>query len=178
AVLKASLPGLCLVGDSCLPTYYAVWQYEAPLPRRYFHSATGAGTLGYAIPAALGARHALPPDVPVVALIGDGAAQFTLMELGAAVQEGLAVIVLVWNNAGYREIKAGMIAADVEPVGVDITPPDFVAAARALGCAATRLSSRDELPEALTDAASRAVPTLLELPEHVFVSGPVGTWYD
>ncbi|MEM9758258.1 MAG: 5-guanidino-2-oxopentanoate decarboxylase [Pseudomonadota bacterium] len=178
AVLKASLPGLCLVGDSCLPTYYAVWQYEAPLPRRYFHSATGAGTLGYAIPAALGARHALPPDVPVVALIGDGAAQFTLMELGAAVQEGLAVIVLVWNNAGYREIKAGMIAADVEPVGVDITPPEFVAAARALGCAAARLSSRDELPGALTDAASRAVPTLLELPEHVFVSGPVGTWYD
>ncbi|MEL7046659.1 MAG: 5-guanidino-2-oxopentanoate decarboxylase, partial [Pseudomonadota bacterium] len=36
ALLKESLPGLCLVGDSCLPTYYAVWQYEAPMPRRYF----------------------------------------------------------------------------------------------------------------------------------------------
>lgn len=178
ALLKESLPGLCLVGDSCLPTYYAVWQYEAPMPRRYFHSATGAGTLGYAIPAAIGARRALPPEVPVVALIGDGAAQFTLMELGAAVQEGLAVIVLVWNNAGYREIKAGMIAAEVEPVGVDINPPDFVAAARALGCSALRVSSQDELAAALTDAASRAAPTLLELPESDFVSGPVGTWYE
>ncbi len=59
ATLQRALPDLCLVGDSTLPTYYAVWQYEAPAPRRYFHSATGAGTLGYAIPAAIGARRAL-----------------------------------------------------------------------------------------------------------------------
>ena len=177
-VLKDALPGLCLVGDSCLPTYYAVWQYEAPGPRRYFHSATGAGTLGYAIPAAIGARRALARDIPVVALIGDGAAQFTLMELGAAAQEELPVIVLVWNNAGYREIRAGMVAADVEPVGVDIAPPDFVAAAQAMGCHASRLSSRDDLGIALTEAVSRKLPTLLELPEEVFVSGPVGTWYE
>ncbi|MEL7044549.1 MAG: undecaprenyl-diphosphate phosphatase, partial [Pseudomonadota bacterium] len=51
-------------------------------------------------------------------------------------------------------------------------------AARALGCSALRVSSRDELAAALTDAASRAAPTLLELPEDAFVSGPVGTWYE
>jgi acetolactate synthase-1/2/3 large subunit len=178
AVLGDSLPGLCLVGDSTLPTYYAVWQYEAPAPRRYFHSATGAGTLGYAIPAAMGARRALPADVPVVALIGDGAAQYTFMELAAAVQESLPVIVLIWNNAGYREIRAGMLAADVTPVGVDIDAPDFLSAARALGCEAEAVTSHEELAAALHAARDRRVPTVIDVPQADFVSTPVGTWYE
>ena len=175
--LAEALPGLCLVGDSTLPTYYAVWQYEAPAPRRYFHSATGAGTLGFAIPAAIGARRALPADVPVAALIGDGAAQFTFMELRAAVQEKLPVIVLLWNNAGYREIREGMVADAIEPLGVDIDPPDFLAAARALGCDALRVTSPDELAGALGDAATASVPTVIELPQDACLSLPAGQWY-
>ncbi|WOJ96135.1 5-guanidino-2-oxopentanoate decarboxylase [Congregibacter brevis] len=175
--LNDTLPGLCLVGDSTLPTYYAVWQYEAGGPRRYFHSATGGGTLGFALPAAMGARRALDVDVPVVALIGDGAAQFTFMELAAAVQEGLPVIVLLWNNNGYREIREGMVATDVVPVGVDIDAPDFVAAAKALGCAAQRVDSLDSLRGAVLDAASGQRPTLIELPEEAFLSGAVASWY-
>ena len=177
ATIGAALPGLCLVGDSTLPTYYAVWQYDAPAPRRYFHSATGAGTLGYAIPAAIGARRGLPATVPVVALIGDGSAQFTFMELAAAVQESLPIIVLLWNNRGYREIRAGMEAADVDPVGVDIDPPDFVSAARALGCAARRVTDLDALAEALREASGEARPTLIELPQEAFVRAPAGDWY-
>jgi acetolactate synthase-1/2/3 large subunit len=176
-VLQSALPGLCLVGDSTLPSYYAVWQYEAPAPRRYFHSATGAGTLGYAIPAAIGARRALGTDTPVVALIGDGAAQFTFMELMAAVQENLPIIVLLWNNQGYREIRSGMLASDVSPVGVDIDPPDFIAAARALGCDARRIESLAALEVALPEAAAAGKPVLLELPETAFLSGPAGDWY-
>lgn len=175
--LQASLPGLCLVGDSTLPTYHAVWQYEATGPRRYFHSATGAGTLGFAIPAAMGARRALPDEVPVVALIGDGSAQFTFMELAAAVQESLPIVVLIWNNAGYREIRAGMVAAGVAPIGVDVDAPDFVGAAVALGCRAERVSSHDGLMEALKAAAGAAVPTVLELPEASFCSAESGAWY-
>ncbi|MEE4278979.1 MAG: 5-guanidino-2-oxopentanoate decarboxylase [Halieaceae bacterium] len=177
ATVQASLPGLCLVGDSCLPTYYAVWQYEAPAPRCYFHSATGAGTLGYAIPAAIGARRALPSGTPVVALIGDGAAQFTLTELAAAVQESLPIIVIVWNNAGYGEIRNGMRATGLEPLGVEIQAPDFVAAATALGCHGARVKSLEALAEALREARDRAQPTLLELPEASFVASPVGGWY-
>ncbi|MEM6483879.1 MAG: 5-guanidino-2-oxopentanoate decarboxylase, partial [Pseudomonadota bacterium] len=181
AALRDSLPGLCLVGDSTLPTYYAVWQYDAPAARRYFHSATGMGTLGYAIPAAIGARRALNPEVPVVALIGDGAAQFTAMELASAVQERLPIIVLLWNNHGYREIKAGMLAADVEPVGVDILPPDFLALAQSLRCDAMRIEGIEELGRALKQAWNTAReamrPTLLELPEEGFLSDPAGTWY-
>ncbi|WOJ93889.1 5-guanidino-2-oxopentanoate decarboxylase [Congregibacter variabilis] len=176
-LLHSTLPGLCLVGDSTLPTYYAVWQYEASSARRYFHSATGGGTLGYALPAAMGARRALPSDVPVLALIGDGAAQFTFMELASAVQEQLPIIVLLWNNNGYREIREGMLASGIKPVGVDIDAPDFVAAATALGCHAQQVDSLASLAAALSVANGRDRPTLLELPEDSFLSGPVDGWY-
>ncbi len=174
--IQDALPGLVLVGDSTLPTYYAVWQYEPAGPRQYFHSATGGGTLGYAIPAALGAKLARP-DVPVVALIGDGSAQFTLPELAAGVAAGLPVVVIVWNNNGYREIKQGMVASDITPVGVDISPPDFIAAARAMGCAAGRPNNLVALKLALQSAAKRSVPTLLELDQSLFISQPAGQWY-
>jgi acetolactate synthase-1/2/3 large subunit len=177
ATLQRALPDLCLIGDSTLPTYYAVWQYQAPAPRRYFHSATGAGTLGYAIPAALGARRALGDALPVLALIGDGAAQFTFMELAAAVQEQLPIIILLWNNQGYREIEAGMLASDVAPVGVDIAPPDFLAAARALGCTAERIDSLEQLESRLPELVGSKVPALIELPESAFLTGTAGDWY-
>jgi acetolactate synthase-1/2/3 large subunit len=177
ATVQRALPGLCLVGDSTLPTYYAVWQYEAPSPQRYFHSATGAGTLGYAIPAAIGARRALPQEIPVVALIGDGAAQFTLMELAAAVQEKLPIILLLWNNNGYREIREGMLASGTEPVGVDVDAPDFVAAAGALGADAMRIESLEMLETVLPTLGRQGRPALLELPEACFLTEPAGGWY-
>ncbi len=174
--LQESLPGLVLVGDSTLPTYYAVWQYECEGPRRYFHSATGGGTLGYAIPAAMGAKLAVG-SVPVVALIGDGSAQFTLPELAAGVSAGLPVIIIVWNNAGYGEIKQGMVASNIAPVGVDITPPDFISAATAMGCEAEKPESLETLKVALQSAAQRSVPTLLEIDQALFISRPAGQWY-
>jgi acetolactate synthase-1/2/3 large subunit len=175
--LQRALPEALLVGDSTLPCYYAVWQYEAQAPRRYFHSATGGGTLGFAIPAAIGAR-AADPQRTVLALIGDGAAQFTFNELAAAVQERLPIIVLLWNNRGYREIRAGMHAAGVEPLGVDIDAPDFLAAARALGCAAERVCDLDALEVALRRAAGETLPTVIELLEGDFLASPGGTWYE
>jgi len=175
-VLQASLPGLVLVGDSTLPTYYAVWQYEPEGARQYFHSATGGGTLGYAIPAAMGAKLGRP-GAPVVALIGDGSAQFTLSELAAGVAAGLSVTVIIWNNHGYSEIKQGMVASDIVPVGVDIAPPDFVAAAMAMGCAGESPTDLDSLGRALQTAARRSIPTLLEIDQSLFISQPAGQWY-
>jgi acetolactate synthase-1/2/3 large subunit len=174
--VQSALPGLVLVGDSTLPTYYAVWQYEPNRARGYFHSATGGGTLGYAIPASMGAKLA-SPDAPVVALIGDGSAQFTFSELAAGVAAGIAVTVIVWNNNGYSEIKQGMVAANVEPVGVDIPPPDFVALAQAMGCAAHKPQDLDSLVHALQTAARHSVPTVIEIDQDDFISKPAGQWY-
>jgi acetolactate synthase I/II/III large subunit len=175
-LLRSTLPEMVLVGDSTLPTYYAVWQYEAQAPRRYFHSATGGGTLGYAIPAALGAKLA-QPDAPVVALIGDGSCQFTLPELASGAAAGVAVAVIIWNNAGYKEIEQGMLAAGITPVGVDIPPPDFIQAATALGCVALRVGTPDALRQALRDSQTRNVPTVIELQQADFISLPAGGWY-
>jgi acetolactate synthase-1/2/3 large subunit len=99
------------------------------------------------------------------------------MELAAAVQEQLPVIVLVWNNAGYGEIHAGMLAADVAPIGVEIDAPDFVAAARALGCLAQRVTTHEALEQTLVAAAREKVPTLIELPQESFCTRQAGSWY-
>ena len=174
--IRESAEDLRLVGDSTLPTYYAVWQYEAAAPRRYFHSATGGGTLGYALPAAIGASLA-QPGLPVAALIGDGSIQFTLAELASAAELGLSLPVLVWNNEGYGEIKRGMLAAKVEPTGVDIFTPDLCGAARALGCAAQRVTTLEELGEALQAAFAAGKPSLIELQQQDFLTAPAGAWY-
>lgn len=175
--VQRALPDVCLVGDSTLPTYFAVWQYEALSPRRYFHSATGGGTLGYAIPAAIGACRGLEDAVPVVALIGDGAAQFTFMELASAVQESLPVIVLLWNNNGYSEIKKGMVAADVRPVGVDVAAPDFLKTAEALGCVSKCADDLNTLELTLREARAAKKPTVIEVKEDAFLRSPIGAWY-
>jgi acetolactate synthase-1/2/3 large subunit len=166
--LQEALPGLVLVGDSAQPTYRAWLQYEAEAPRRYFHSASGYGTLGYAIPAAIGARLGAAPGLPVVALIGDGAAQFTLGELSAAAELGLPVIFLLWNNDGYEEIRRFMRESDVEPTGVSLKTPDFIKVAEGLGCRALRVRDLPALQAALREAAAASGPTLIELDEKDF----------
>jgi len=170
AVLRTALPELIIVGDSTQPTYYAWMHYETEQPRRYFHSATGFGTLGYAIPAAIGARLARP-DLPVVALIGDGAAQFTLAELGSAAELGLPVIFVIWNNSGYGEIKRFMESDGVEPVGVDIFTPDFPALGAAFGCAVSQPEDLLALEAELLAASGRDRPTLIEIRQGDFADG-------
>jgi acetolactate synthase I/II/III large subunit len=100
-----------------------------------------------------------------VALIGDGGLQFTLPELAAAVEAQVPVILLLWNNHGYGEIKTYMAEKAIPQIGVDIFTPDFVAMAKAFDCAAERAGSFEHLREALEAAAGRAVPTLIEIRE-------------
>lgn len=87
-----------------------------PVPRRYFNASTGYGTLGYGLPAALGAQLARP-DLPVVALVGDGGVMFTLSEIATAVEARLPVVIVLWHNAGYEEIRRYMDANGVARLG-------------------------------------------------------------
>jgi len=170
ATIRNALPDAIIVGDSTQPTYYAWLHYETEIPRSYFHSASGFGTLGYAIPAAIGARLAAPQR-PVIGLIGDGAAQFTIGELASAVEAKVPIIFLVWNNNGYAEIKRFMAAGDIPLVGVDIHTPDFVALGKAFGCRALRASNLEELKSALLMSAQGNQPTLIEVRQEDFVDG-------
>ena len=170
AAIREALPDVIIAGDSTQPTYYAWLHYETEKPRRYFHSASGFGTLGYAIPAAIGAKLAAP-DSPVIGLIGDGAAQFTIGELASAVEARAAVIFLIWNNRGYGEIKRFMADRNIAPIGVDIYTPDFVGLGKAFGCHAVRANNLDQLKSELVTAAGQARPTVIEVMQDKFAAG-------
>ena len=101
----------------------------------------------------------------MLCLIGDGGLQFTLAELASAVEARTPIIVLLWNNQGYGEIKKYMLNRAIEPVGVDIYTPDFIGVAKALGCAALSVESPAQLRAALNHAAHLCGPTLIEIDE-------------
>ena len=166
---QATLQDAVIIGDSAQPVYAASVAYAAKTPRSFFASATGFGTLGYALPAAIGAQLAAPTR-PVVAVMGDGGLQFTLAEIASAVEAQTPIILIVWNNRGYGEIKSFMVSRQIEPIGVDIGTPDFIALAKAFGAAAETLSHADDLPRLLTEAAARKGPTLIEIVEDMYVS--------
>jgi acetolactate synthase-1/2/3 large subunit len=163
-VVASALPDAIYVGDSTQPVYTGNITFDAATPRSWFNSSTGYGTLGYALPAAIGAKLAMAAR-PVICLIGDGGLQFTLPELASAVEAGVPVIILLWNNNGYGEIKKYMQNRTIEPVGVDIYTPDFLAIARGFGCAAQHVATAAELAGALRLAASANRPTLIEIGE-------------
>ncbi|MDD0974427.1 5-guanidino-2-oxopentanoate decarboxylase [Pseudomonas fontis] len=165
-----TLPNAVLVGDSTQPVYTGNLTLDLDHPRRWFNASTGYGTLGYALPAAMGAwlGSAAEPGkrLPAVCLIGDGGLQFTLPELASAVEAQVPLIVLLWNNQGYEEIKKYMVNRAIEPVGVDIHTPDFVGVAKALGCAAEAVQGVEQLREALRQASDRQGPTLIEIDQN------------
>ncbi len=159
-----TLPGAIFMGDSTQTVYAGNLSFNADAPRRWFNSSTGYGTLGYGLPAALGAQLAAPGQ-PVVALVGDGGLLFTVSELASAVEAQLPVIVLLWNNQGYGEIKKYMLRHGVAPIGVDLHTPDFIAIAQGFGCQAERVADSAQLRRSLKAAAGRSVPTLIEIDE-------------
>ena len=163
------LPNAVCVGDSTQPVYTGNLTFNPEKPRRWFNSSTGYGTLGYALPAAVGAwlgRRANGQEGgAVLCLIGDGGLQFTLSELASAVEARTPIIVLLWNNQGYGEIKKYMLNRAIEPVGVDIYTPDFMGVAKALGCAALSVEGPAQLRMALACASDHNGPTLIEIDE-------------
>ena len=176
--IRDTLPEAPIVCDSTQAAYAGNLYYGAPAPWRWFNAATGYGSLGYGLPAAIGASFGLRLPwagikgaedgvAAVVCIAGDGGLQFSLSDLGTAVEEKLPVILLIWNNRGYGEIKQYMVAREIAPVGVDLHTPDFVGIGQAYGAVALRLERLDDLPGLLRAAAGRSGPTLIEVDEAV-----------
>ena len=163
ACILEVLPEARFVGDSTQTVYSGNHLVELDGPRRWFNASTGYGTLGYGLPAAIGAKLA-EPQRPVISLMGDGGIQFTLPELASAVEARVGVIVLLWNNQGYGEIKRYMERRDITPLGVDIYTPDFISIARGFGCLAERARDYAHLQTLLRDAPADR-PLLIEIAE-------------
>jgi acetolactate synthase I/II/III large subunit len=162
AVISEALPQVVIAGDQTEPVYAANQTYEAPEPRSYFNSSTGYGTLGYGLPAAIGAKLG-QSQRPAVCLIGDGGLQFSLPELASAVEAQVPLAVVIWNNTGYGEIKAYMRGRQIPEIGVDIYTPDFITIAQGLGCHAVRPADIAALRNELAQSATRKVPTVIEI---------------
>lgn len=160
--LRDAAPDTIVMGDSTQPVYRGAVSYRAPAPASWFNSATGYGTLGYGLPAAVGAKLACPAR-PVIALVGDGGVQFSLGELAAAREAAVGIAVVIWNNRGYREIRDAMLRSEVEPLGVDIETPDFAALAAGYRVAYQAPSGLADLRAALSAQARREAPLVLEI---------------
>ncbi|MGB0505502.1 MAG: 5-guanidino-2-oxopentanoate decarboxylase [Pikeienuella sp.] len=155
-----SAPDAIVIGDSTEPAYAGLVAAHPPAPRQWFTGATGFGTLGYALPAAIGAKLA-HPERPVVAVAGDGGALYTLTELAAAVEAEAAITLLIWNNDGYGEIRDYMISNQIKPEGVNLSPVDFEALAKGFGADYLRATTMEEV----TSALSPTRPQIIEIRE-------------
>jgi len=171
-LVAQTLPGAIFMGDSTQTVYAGNLSFNPDAPRRWFNASTGYGTLGYGLPAALGAQLAAPGQ-PVVALVGDGGLLFTIAELASAVEAQLPVVVLLWNNQGYGEIKKYMLRHAVATIGVDLYTPDFVAIASGFGCHAERAADPAQLRAALLASRGRRVPSLIEIDEAAWFQATV-----
>ncbi len=122
-----------------------------------------SGAMGYGVPAALTAK-LVHPEREVVAFTGDGDFQMCGMELATAVQEGLAMIVIVVNNGTYGTIRMHQERRFPERViATDLANPDFAGLARAYGAHGERIEHAAEFPEALQRARTCGGPALIEL---------------
>jgi 5-guanidino-2-oxopentanoate decarboxylase len=161
SALRDSLPADGAVfSDMTQIAYLGNYAFPAERPGVWFHP-SGYGTLGYALPAAIGARIAQPQRA-IVALAGDFGAQFTMQELMTAVELDLTLPIVVWNNGALGQIRDDMRAAGIAPIGVVGRNPDFVALAHAYGAVGVRIQSATALGEALRAALARPGPTVLE----------------
>ncbi|MDW7745643.1 5-guanidino-2-oxopentanoate decarboxylase [Halomonas sp.] len=162
ATLQATLPDAILVGDSTGPVYAGNFLASLPAPRRWFNAATGYGTLGYGLPASLGAALACP-ERPIVALVGDGGLQFVIGELATARDLDQPVAVVIWNNQGYDEIRRYMAMHEVPQLGVDLTAPDFADLAAAYACRYRQVDDPATLGDALGQLGAARSPLLIEV---------------
>ncbi|WP_175408171.1 thiamine pyrophosphate-binding protein [Streptomyces sp. TRM64462] len=144
--------------DMTILSYWAWSAFDARRPNT-MHSAQGAGGLGYAYPAALGAAVA-DPTRPVLAVSGDGGALYSVAELATARQHGLPVTWLIVDDGGYGILRAYMAEEFGEATGTELTRPDFVALAESFGVPAAR-TTLETLEEDLTRALRTGGPSVL-----------------
>ncbi|MCH2662967.1 thiamine pyrophosphate-dependent enzyme, partial [bacterium] len=157
-----------LFNDMTLICYQARRFFDVYEPRT-FHSPITYGSLGFSVPAAIGAKIA-DRSRQVVALCGDGGFMFTAQELLTAKQEALGLPIVVFNDNCYSAIKR---AQDREYEGrnfaVHLDNPDFQLFAQSFGIPSERMVDCEALRKGIRAALDRSTPTLLEVDLEGFV---------
>jgi acetolactate synthase-1/2/3 large subunit/5-guanidino-2-oxopentanoate decarboxylase len=141
--------------------YVAKEIVDMPAPGLWHHP-FGFGTLGYALPAAIGGKVGRP-GAPVVAIAGDYGLQYTVQELATAVELGLSLPILLWDNDRLGEIEESMARAQIAPTAVRLRNPDFGALAAAYGAGHAAPRTLGALESALAAALEAPGPTLIRM---------------
>ena len=152
-----------VVTDMTIMAYYARAHFPTYHPRSYFTSSY-TGNLGSGYPTALGVKVA-KPDKPVISVSGDGGFLFNSQELSTAVQFGINVVAVVFNDGAYGNVKRDMKNLfDNKSLGVELVNPDFMKLADAYGVVGMRADTPDGLKQCLQEAISMEKPVLIEVP--------------
>jgi acetolactate synthase I/II/III large subunit len=158
---------------------WAMQYIQCDRPRTFITSG-GLGTMGYGIPAAVGAK-AARPDATVVCVDGDGCFQMTAQELATSVLEDLPIVVVIVNN-GYlgmvRQWQDMFFSERFSQVNLTQTLPDYAALARAYGALGFTVENEEELDTALREALASGrtcvVDARVDPREHCFPMIPAG----
>ncbi len=145
-------PDAIVVADMCVAGYWLAGFHPVPGERRLQYP-MGWGTLGYALPAAIGAALA-SPSRGAVAVCGDGGFLFACGELATIAQERPPLTVVIVDDGGYGMLRYDQRHAGREPSGVDLVGPDHVALAASFGLTAERV---DGLGDAFGEALGRHI---------------------
>ena len=163
-IAEALPPDAILVNEG-LTSAYSLLDF-LPYRDRYGYHAFASGGIGWALPAAVGVQLA-HPDRPVVAVIGDGSAMYSIQALWTASHLKLPLTYVIADNQGYRILKQRLKAfhGNDRFIAMDLQDPeiDFVALARSLGISAERVTAPDAVGPALEAAIASSAPTLLDV---------------
>lgn len=168
----------CIVVDVGQHQMVTARYYQFKKSHSYIASG-GLGTMGYAIPAAFGAKMAAQ-DREVVGVIGDGCFQMTIQELGTIAQSGLAVKLIILNNNYLGMVRQWQqLFFDNRYSFVELQNPDFITIAKGFGIDGHTCSERETLSESLDKMLNHKGAYLLEVKvekeENVFPMVPAGT---
>jgi len=162
--IRRALPDDAIVVQGMNQMGYYSRNYFPVYAERSYLTASAASTLGCAFPLALGAKVA-QPQRPVVALSGDGGFLYNSQELATAVQYGINVIVIVFNDNAYGNVlRAQEEQFDGRVIGTQLHNPDFIKLAESYGAQARQAKDAAALETALREAQTKTGPTLIEVP--------------
>jgi acetolactate synthase-1/2/3 large subunit len=161
--LREALPAdAIVVGDQTGLNYWMEWHLPILAPRTFLYP-IGSATLGYGVPAAIGAKVA-HPDRAVVSVVGDGGLLFTAAELATAAKYGLSIVYVVMNDQDYGAIRYLQTQLYGRTGEHTLVGPDVVALARAFGAEAYRAADPETFRAALDKALAHPGPALIEVP--------------
>ncbi len=160
--IENTLPSDAIVAlDSTQLAYSAHWWLPATMPRSWL-APYGFGTLGCALPMAIGASIAAPSR-PVLAIVGDGGWLFTVAEMAAAKDLNNKIVLLLWDNRGYEQIRESFDDVAAPQMGVDVSSHDPIAIAKGFGWATTQVTTPAQLATALQNSFAATTPQFIRV---------------